>query len=53
MLGSKVKIWRLKKKIGADECYAAFALTSFLTTLVNISSPVLFYFIQFLAIEFC
>jgi len=34
-------------EIGVDECDAAFALTFFLTTLVNISSPVLFYILQF------
>jgi len=34
-------------KIGADECNAAFAVTFFLTTLVNISLLVLFCFLQF------
>jgi len=33
-------------KIGTDECDAAFALAFLLTTLVNISSPVLFYFLE-------
>jgi len=32
------------KKVGADKCDAAFALTFFLTTPVNISIPVLFCF---------
>jgi len=36
----------MKKKIGADEYDAAFALTFFLTTQVNISLPVVFYFLQ-------
>jgi len=37
----------MKKKIGTDDCDAAFALNFRLTTLVNTSLPVLFYFIQF------
>jgi len=34
------------KKIGADECDAAFASNFFLTTLVNITLPVLFHVLQ-------
>jgi len=34
-------------KIGYGQCDAAFALTFFLATLVNISLPVLFNFSQF------
>jgi len=30
----------MKKKIGTDECDAAFALTFFVTTVVNVSLPV-------------
>jgi len=43
------------KKIGADECDAAFALTYFLTTPVpvNISWPVLLYLLQFFVIKLC
>jgi len=35
------------KKIDADECDAAFALTFFLTILMNMSLPALFHFLQF------
>jgi len=31
----------MKMKISVDECYAAFALTFFLTTLVNVSFQIL------------
>jgi len=41
----------MKKKIGAGECDAAFALTFFLTTLVNISLPVVFHFLKFFVIK--
>jgi len=34
------------KKISADKCDAAFALTFFPTTPVNISLPILFHFLQ-------
>jgi len=37
----------MKKKVGADECDAPFALTFFLTTLVTISLTVLFHFLRF------
>jgi len=35
----------------ADECDAAFELTFFLTTLVNIYLPVLFRFLHFLSLN--
>jgi len=37
----------MRKKIGADECDATIALIFFLTTLVKVSLPVLFWFLQF------
>jgi len=37
--------------IGANECDTAFALTFFLTIVVSISLPVLFYFLQFFVIK--
>jgi len=41
----------MKKKISVDECDIAFALTFFLTTLVNISLPVLSVFYIFLLLN--
>jgi len=43
----------MNKKIDADECDVDFALTFSFTTLVNISLPVSFYFLQFLVIKLC
>jgi len=42
-----------EENIGADECDAAFVLTFVLTTLVDISLPVLHYFLQFFVIKPC
>jgi len=39
--------YTIKQRIDADECDAAFALTFFLTTLVNIYIPILLYFLRF------
>jgi len=39
------------KKTGVDERDAGLALTFFLTTLVNISLPVLFHFLQFFVVK--
>jgi len=39
------------KKIGADESDAAFALTFFLISPVNISLPILFHFLHFLLLN--
>jgi len=39
--------------IGADECDAAFTLIFFLSTLMNISVPVLFYFLHFFVTKLC
>jgi len=36
----------MKNKIGADECGETSALAFFLTSLVNIYLPVMFYFLQ-------
>jgi len=41
------------KEIGADKRDAAFALTCFVTAIVNIYLPVLFYFLQFFLLLNC
>ena len=41
----------MKEKIIADECDVALELTFFLTSLVNIYLPVLFYFLHFFVIK--
>ena len=50
---SNIDCTHMKKKAGADERDATFALIFFLAILVNVSLPVLFYFLQLFGIKLC